>query len=163
MQIIYIHGLDSRPYPDRTDPLRAAGHQVLALHLDYRRQPDTYALLHAAAARSGAEFVIGSSLGGFLGFWLSEEAGLPCLLFNPAMQVPLQAARIPRIRAGACPARWVMLGAEDAVVDPQYSLQLFQHTYRAPQQQVELRAGLGHQIDPATYLAALRWCGLLST
>ncbi|GAB4414814.1 MAG: hypothetical protein OHK0039_22940 [Bacteroidia bacterium] len=160
MQILYIHGLDSSPNPGRMQYLEARGHQVHALHLDYRQQPDAYQILHDFACETGTQFIVGSSLGGFLGFWLAEALALPCLLFNPAMHVSLVEARIPAIER-RCPQRWVVLGEIDTVVDPQAGWVFFAApAQQGPEQYVMLRQGLGHEIDPPTYAASVRWAGL---
>jgi hypothetical protein len=59
MRILYIHGLDSAPNPDRTASLEVAGHQVFALHLDYRNQPDAYAQLRAFGEQEQVEYIVG--------------------------------------------------------------------------------------------------------
>ena len=162
MHILYIHGLDSSPNPDRIGWLEQAGHQVSALHLDYRQQPDAFAILKAYAQAQGCTYLVGSSLGGFLGFWLGETLGLPGLLFNPAMTlVTLEEARIDPATPRRAPARWVVLGAQDDTVDPRANEAFFaQPVNQAPYQRVVTCQWLGHQIDPDTFAAMARWAGL---
>ncbi|RMG70989.1 MAG: alpha/beta hydrolase [Bacteroidetes bacterium] len=162
MRILYIHGLDSSPNPDRIGWLERAGHRVFALHLDYRQQPDAFAILRGYAQANQIEFIVGSSLGGFLGFWLGEALGLPTLLFNPAMtMVRLDEARIDPNMPRRCPSRWVVLGAQDDTVDPFQNEAFFADPdNQVPYQRVVRCQWLGHQIDPDTFAAMARWAGL---
>ncbi len=161
MRILYIHGLDSRPNPERISSLEAEGHQVFALHLDYRTQKDSYKQLRTLACEREVEFFVGSSLGGLLGFWLAEELGLPCLLFNPAVAYGKELAHIEVANTLGCPQRWVVIGSEDEVVDPEISWQYFADiAEKSISQQVIWWQGLGHQIDLNTFRAAQRWAGL---
>ncbi|MEM7657410.1 MAG: YqiA/YcfP family alpha/beta fold hydrolase [Bacteroidota bacterium] len=161
MQILYIHGLDSSPNPDRMGHLERLGHTVQGLHLDYRNTPDSYEQLKSLSVKQGVQFLVGSSLGGMLAFWLGEELGIPCLCFNPAMHVTKEEANIPLSFPHTCPKRWVVLGAEDDTVDPQANWAYFQElTQEDVFQQVWMCQGLGHQIDLPTFEGAARWCGL---
>lgn len=161
MRILYIHGLDSSPNPERIAELKLRGHQVSALHIDYRRQPDVYQLLRTKALQDQTEWIIGSSLGGFIGFWLSEDLALPCLLFNPAMHVSLVEAQISPEMERNCPERWVLIGSDDEVVDPEASCLFFRNPdHQAPLQQVHVCQGMGHQIERSIFVSAVRWAGL---
>jgi uncharacterized protein len=161
MRILYIHGLDSRPNPERISSLESNGHQVYALHLDYRLERNAYARLRQLSRDKRVEFLVGSSLGGLMAFWLGEELGLPCLLYNPAVYYGRDQANIVVQQQLGCPARWVVIGDEDDVVDPEISWQYFQDI--SPQvnfQRVIRYQGLGHQIDPSTFRETQRWAGL---
>jgi uncharacterized protein len=161
MRILYIHGLDSAPHPERTQSLEDAGHQVQALHLDYRAQPDAYAILRQLARREEIDFIIGSSLGGVLSFWLAEEMGVPCLLFNPAVYLTRPEINIELEAQLGCPARWVVIGDQDEVVDPGQSWYFFQQPEQQQTWQRVVRCQwLGHQIDLATFREMQRWAGL---
>lgn len=161
MKILYIHGLDSSPNPDRMGWLEEQGHSVSALHIDYRNEPNTYQILLEKATSDEIEFIVGSSLGGRLGYWLSEELGISCLLFNPALalEIPGLDNHVPEIPG--CKSRYIVLGALDDVVDPQQTWEWLKGMERKDLiQRVGLFQHLGHQIDRQTYIDSCRWAGL---
>lgn len=161
MKILYIHGLDSSPNPDRIGYMETQGHEVVALHLDYREQPDAYRILDSFARKERIEGIVGSSLGGFLGFWLSQHLAVPCLLYNPAMWLDAVELKIPVPEEDRCPGRYVVLGDEDDTVDPDQNWQFFsQLDKKSGYQQVIRCQGLGHQIDVKTFQDTFRWAGL---
>ena len=58
MNILYIHGLNSFPHPERLEILKAKGHQTFALHLDYEKEPQTFEILkNYATANFGKPFL----------------------------------------------------------------------------------------------------------
>lgn len=158
MIIHYLHGLDSFPRPERLFILEKLGHTPVALHLDYMNLPDPYQTLKDFAITQKAEFIVGSSLGGMLGFWLAEELGLPCLLLNPAVYIAPREAKIPTEMSRKCPKRYVLLGDEDDIVDPNYTWDFFtQNRNQVPHQRIIRQQGLGHLIDEPTFEEAVRW------
>jgi len=161
MRILYIHGLDSRPNPERISALEAVGHEVIAPDIDYRTQPQTYDRLRKMAREESIGFIVGSSLGGLMGYWLSRELGHPCLLFNPALYVSREEVFIDMQQDRGCEERWVVLGDEDDVVNPDESWAILQEeAHTALRQFVIRQQGLGHQIDRDTFVAAQRWAGI---
>jgi hypothetical protein len=125
------------------------------------KQPDAFQILCDFAKQEKAEFVVGSSLGGFLGNWVANALGLPCLLFNPAMRVKLSEANIPLDTPQNCPQRHVWLGAYDPVVDPHLSWRYFGlPENQAPYQRIAMQQGLGHLIDEPTFEEVLKWAGI---
>lgn len=159
MKTLYIHGLDSFPVPEKLEILKNAGLEVVAPHLDYRAQPDTYPGLKRMAVEEKVEFLVGSSLGGYLAYWLAEDLGLPCLLFNPAMSYDdLFRKHLPEIENRLCPARFVVIGANDETADPIVNRQFFRkaddgHCY----QRVVVCDWLRHQIDFASFEEMVSW------
>lgn len=161
MKILYIHGLDSSPNPDRMGWLRKQGHTVSALHLDYRNQPDSYKLLSETIHSEQIDFIVGSSLGGRLGFWLSEEFGIACLLFNPALALEIPGLTNPMLENPECKQRHIVLGALDEVVNPHDTWEWLKKAERIGlTQRVGMFQHLGHQIDFETYVESCRWAGL---
>ena len=159
MKILYIHGLDSSPNPDRIGWLEQEGHQVEALHLDSRNEPDTYNLLRKVARQ--CEFIVGSSLGGRLGYWLAEELGLPCLLYNPALALEIPGLSENHTGPIGSPERYVVLGDLDDVVDPEETWKWLRMNDSPNGKQRVIRCQwLGHQIDQQTYIQTCRWAGL---
>jgi predicted esterase YcpF (UPF0227 family) len=98
MNTLYIHGLESSPVPGKIEIMQKLGLEVTALHLDYFLKPDSFEILKNEAIKNYVEFIIGSSYGGFLGYWLAEDLGLPCLLFNPAMAYKTEFVTFPELR-----------------------------------------------------------------
>ena len=85
MRTLYLHGLDSHPTPEKNEIMKNAGLELTALHISYREKLGVYETMKDTAIRKKIEFIIGSSLGGYIGNLLAEDLGIPCLLFNPAM------------------------------------------------------------------------------
>jgi hypothetical protein len=159
MKTLYIHGLDSFPVPQKMGILSYAGLAVEALHMNYRTDKDIYITLRNYSLDKEIAFVVGSSLGGFLGYWLAEDLGLPCLLFNPAMSFrTILEPHLPAILHRRCPARYVVIGAHDDVVDPKASLQFFRdNARRGCRQHVVVCEWLNHQIDFGTFEEMVYW------
>lgn len=159
MKTLYIHGLDSFPVPEKIKIMEEAGLSVISMHLDYRRQPDAYEILKIEAMEKNTAVLVGSSLGGMLAFWLAEDLGLPCLLFNPAMDIGKDVdLKIPEITKRECPMRYVVLGEYDDSVDPANNLRLFKKWERDDLDQKVLSCHwLGHQIDFDTFGGMVGW------
>ncbi|MCF8234270.1 MAG: hypothetical protein K9G67_04995 [Bacteroidales bacterium] len=159
MKTFYIHGLDSFPVPEKIKIMEEVGLSVISMHLDYRRQPDAYEILKIEAMEKNAAVLIGSSLGGSLAYWLAEDLGLPCLLFNPAMDIDKDVGlKIPKITKRECPMRFVVLGESDDSVDPLKNLSYFRERERDGLDQKVLTCHwLGHQIDFDTFGGMVSW------
>lgn len=159
LKTLYIHGLDSHPVPGKIEIMRKSGLDVTALHIDYRKRDDAYVLLRKEAEKKAVQFIVGSSLGGFLGNWLAEELALPCLLFNPAMNFQsIMNLDLPPLGELRCPMRLIVLGANDDSVDPVKNLEYFKNNKREGLTQKILSCHwLGHQIDFETFEVMIAW------
>lgn len=161
MKVLYIHGLDSNPTPQKIEMIAQKGHEVFALHLNYRTEKDAYHILKKYASENQVEFIVGSSLGGFLGFYLAEELGIGCLLFNPAMAINIVEAKISADFQRKCPKRYIILGDKDEVVNPNLNWGFFQKSEnQAPHQRVIRCQWLAHQIDFVSFNEFLSFAGL---
>lgn len=81
---LYIHGLDGFLSEDKKNILSEYS-QIVAPILDFRVNNKTYSDLKQMLMEYEIETIIGTSMGGFIGYHLSLHANLPALLFNPAM------------------------------------------------------------------------------
>jgi hypothetical protein len=159
LKTLYIHGLDSHPVPEKLEILKNSGLDVVALHIDYRKDKGVYEKLKSTIQSEMVEFIVGSSMGGVIGYWLAEDLGLPCLLFNPAMSYLGELKpHMPAIDHHTCPARFVVIGAHDKSVDPQGNIIFFRNIERADCfQRVIVCEWLTHQIDFNTFEEMVGW------
>ena len=147
---LYIHGLDSSPKAEKLACIQKHS-QTKALHLDYRNTPDAFDVLSNLIEKEGVTHIVGSSFGGFLGFWLAEKYGLPCLLFNPAIGMKTIEMKHEQ-HFGNCPQRLVIIGQKDNVVLPETTLRfLDSHPSSNRTQRIVLCNNLEHQIDLSTF------------
>lgn len=152
IKAVYIHGLDSKAKPEKIKIMEQAGFDIFSLNLNYREDKKVYTKLKNLISDKEAEFVIGSSFGGMLGYWLSEELGMPALLFNPAVVFQSVQVDLPVIDKYNCPMRIVVLGEQDDVVDPVKNKQFFQERERKGLKQKVLSCSwLGHSVDFQTF------------
>ncbi len=159
MKTLYIHGLDSKPNVDKIDIMEKAGLDTFALHLDYRFQENAYEILKNEAIDKGIEFIVGSSLGGYFGYWLSEDLGLPCLLLNPAMTIDRSLnGVIPHLDDLKCRQRYVVIGSMDEVISPRGNLEFFKTAnHDSVRQRVISCEWLPHVIDLHSFAIFIDW------
>ncbi len=158
MKTLYIHGLDSHPLPEKLEILTQHGLDVVALHIDYRTETSVYKTLKRYAIDENVEFIVGSSLGGYLAYWLGEDLGLPVLLFNPAMNYVELDEYMPDITNRLCPARFVVIGAFDETIDPEENIDWFRNIDDGEcYQRVVVCDWLEHQIDFITFEEMTTW------
>lgn len=155
--ILYIHGLDSEPNLKKLDIIRQFGHQPHALHLDYRKDRFAYAKLKKEAKDKKVDFIIGSSLGGYYGYWLGHDLHINQLLFNPAM--PFRSVQVQTLDIDENPTikSWVVLGVNDEIIPPNLNVSFFKS-----RDSIRLIScqWLGHRIDETTFEEMIRWTGL---
>lgn len=158
MKILYIHGLNSFPHPERLTILRRRGHETYALHLDYEKESKTFEILKKYALEHEVNFIIGSSAGGYIGYWLGQELNIPQLLFNPAVglravknDVGYEIEENPNLKS------WVAIGKADKTVLPKGTLKFFKEKKNV---RVIICQWLAHQIDLQTFEECVAWSGL---
>lgn len=155
---LYIHGLDSSPVQEKVSIMEQAGLIVSALHINYRQNTKAYYELKQQIQEKNIEFIIGSSLGGMLAYYLGEEFGIPVLLFNPAMVYQSVKLDIPKIFVLKCPFRLVVLGEKDDVINPEKNKIFFKTKERKNlKQKVISCSWLGHSIDFQTFDEMVFW------
>jgi predicted esterase YcpF (UPF0227 family) len=78
--ILYLHGLEGKLSEEKRNVLLQFGY-VSTPDIDYRKPK---ILLNLVEICKTADIIIGSSMGGYTGYFLSLIFDKPCLLFNPA-------------------------------------------------------------------------------
>ena len=155
MNILYIHGLDSSPKPEKIGVLKQYG-RVVGLHLDYKKEENPFKLLNDTILNENISHIVGSSLGGFLGFWLGEKNSLPCLLFNPALgmrSIDLQVER----NYNKCPKRLIVLGEQDDVVLPYHTIEFLRpFSRKKTQQEIIIDSTMEHRISDENFVKYVR-------
>lgn len=120
-KLLYLHGLNSCLHEDRREALQNYEIEILAPPINYEETSD---LLDVFVKKyNSIDFIVGSSAGGLLGFYLSGILQIPAILFNPALPFAKNYIDLP-----ALPPRekflQVVIGAQDEVVSSQESFKI---------------------------------------
>lgn len=156
LKILYVHGLDSAPRQDKSDILRRLGAEVHALHIDYRENPDAYWILYSYIVKEGINFLVGSSYGGMLSYYLAGDLNIPALLFNPALHSVSLEPELPKQLKHPQANIFVVLGANDKTIPPQKSLKFFK-AHQIKNTRIITCEWLAHQIDLITFQEMCQW------
>lgn len=118
--LLSLHGLHAKPHPQKVDALTRLGWRVLAPHIDYQ-QPGVWQRLMDTLDSDEGElaWVVGSSMGGYVGEAIARLKGVPMLSFNPALPYrtnidPLLPPDLPPLTE----PHHIVLGMQDDVIDP---------------------------------------------
>ena len=117
MNILYLHGLESK-LSERKRAVVSKYGTVTAPDLDYHNDPDAVLNLIANYKNSKFDVVMGSSMGGFAGYHISNAFSLPALLFNPALVKRSVPQNIPETKIPDSGFRQIVLGGQDTIVNP---------------------------------------------
>ena len=120
MNILYLHGLDSILNDQKRAVLEAHGN-VLAPEIDYREDRNKMQRLISELIDQNIEVVIGSSMGGFMGYHLADAFQVPALVFNPALAY----SSVPQdivLNDQSSNLKQIVLGAHDETVNPTTTL-----------------------------------------
>lgn len=118
-KILYLHGLDSCAPEDKMRAIIKAHNTafVVSPHIDYRLSPDCiFDELFKLAESIKPDLIIGSSMGGRVGYYIAKKLGCDVILFNPAIcetSLPLKIDKTgdKKIKGSA------VLGILDDVID----------------------------------------------
>ena len=146
MNILYLHGLDSKLSPEKREILEKFG-KVYAPDLDYYKNSNVINTILKFYPGVEINTVIGSSMGGFAGYHVANALFCPALLFNPALKKRSVPQEIP-----AQPDSWnnlkqIVIGQRDEVVSPKDTLSFLSEEFNpVTKLYVLLVPGLGHRI-----------------
>jgi len=146
MKILYIHGLNGSLSPEKRALLEPYG-EVFAPAIDYLSDTHAIASISTAFKAMGINIVIGSSMGGFTGYYVSNIMQCPALLFNPALAKRSVPQNIPEIKNNSSRLKQIVLGTQDDVVNPKQTLKFLSETLiDHPEYKIHIHSHLAHRI-----------------
>lgn len=84
MTILYLHGLESKLSTEKENILKEFGNSIVP-DMDYYSNPKMFNYLYETYCNTKIDCIIGSSMGGFMGYYLAMAFNCKALLFNPAL------------------------------------------------------------------------------
>ena len=118
MNILYLHGLMSSHTSSKIDWLRLE-HTVHSPHLKYKEESQLiFSNMDQLCNTHEIDLIIGSSMGGYLGFHLANKFHIPSLLFNPSIAPNDIVKPEVEVVSNLNILHTVVLGVKDDVVIP---------------------------------------------
>jgi predicted esterase YcpF (UPF0227 family) len=148
MNILFLHGLESKLSPEKRAILEKYGN-VIAPDLDYKSNPNMIQHLYDTYQTQDINAIIGSSMGGFAAYHLSNSLGVCALLYNPALP---HRNDIEQIIPATLPVSnsafiRIVLGAQDPIIKAKDNLNyLAQHSNPTTDYDITIKKELAHQI-----------------
>jgi len=144
-KILYLHGLESSNVGDKVDFLKERAN-VLAPKIDYEDDNIEEQLLYMVESFQ-PDFIIGSSMGGFVGYMLANRYGIKNLLFNPAIHdrsLEPELYSLPYDFHNYDMEFNIVFGKNDDVIDPEVSKEILDRwEVRVNFDEVDM----GHRVD----------------
>lgn len=128
MNILYIHGLDSKLSAEKKAVLEKYG-KVYAPDLDYYTDTNAIKTILEYYPEVEINTVIGSSMGGFAGYHVANALNRPALLFNPALVKRSVPQNIPEDLNSYNNLKQIVLGQQDDVVNPADTLKFLSENF----------------------------------
>ncbi|MFC2130229.1 YqiA/YcfP family alpha/beta fold hydrolase [Bacteroidota bacterium] len=154
-KILYLHGLDSYPKPDKVNIFKTKG-EVVAPKLNYYAFQNDITLFNELANSIKLEkitHIVGSSFGGYMGFYLSEYCKIPAILFNPA--IAHTSIEVPVINDFNNSSKNLILGIHDDVVNPANTIKFINENHYSNSRIV--KENFGHQVPLNIFSLALNY------
>lgn len=125
MKILYLHGLESKLSAEKRLILEEFG-EVVAPDLDYYAYENCIEWVFEKYKNESFDVIIGSSMGGFAGFYLSQMVQKPAFLFNPALKERSVLQEIPNVDFVKTKIT-ILLGVKDEVVPNEKTLDFLEN------------------------------------
>jgi esterase/lipase len=159
MKAIYIHGLHSEINLDKIKILEEAGLEVIAPEIDYEKeQGAVYPRIKSLMIEESIDVLIGSSMGGFMAYWLARDLNKAALLYNPALHFESMKPFIPQLESNYYPPLFVCSGEKDETVPSKHLRAYLDKEHRDNSNLRIISASwLAHQIDLQTFRGMTAW------
>jgi predicted esterase YcpF (UPF0227 family) len=148
MNILYIHGLESKLSDEKRAILETYG-TVFAPDLKYKSNPNVIQNLYDEFKNKDINAVIGSSMGGFVGFHLANSLSICALLYNPALPYRNSVEQIIPSSLPTNPSLLmrIVLGGQDDIIKAKDNLAfLAQNCNPKTDYTISIKYDLAHQI-----------------
>lgn len=149
-KILYLNGYQSKLIAPKQEILEKHG-VLIAPFVDHHQENDIYLKYEKLVKEKNINLIIGSSMGGALGFLLSSNFNLPALLFNPALPY-YEVDFNPKKQISAY--QKCILGKLDSVINPNNSL-TYLNSLELPTMKIEILPELKHQIPVSVFNAEI--------
>lgn len=147
---LYIHGLDGF-LSDEKHTILSKHTNVVVSRMDYRANPKAYYDLLTIAYKEKVDIIIGTSMGGCMGYHLSLHLGLPALLFNPALPFRSVGIDLPAMDKARDIYLRVVIGGQDDIIDPIQNVSWLA-TNEKGEMDIRWRNTLGHRIPTDVFV-----------
>lgn len=146
MNILYIHGLDSKLSSEKRAILEKFG-SVYAPDLDFYTNDKAIETVLDYYPGLALDVVMGSSMGGFAGYYVANVLNKPAFLFNPALEKRTVEQKIPVHAERNNRFKHIVIGQVDSVVEPKDTLNFLMRNFN-PETDLHLHLvpKLGHNI-----------------
>ncbi|WP_283643101.1 YqiA/YcfP family alpha/beta fold hydrolase [Croceibacter atlanticus] len=146
MNILYLHGLDSSLSEEKLKILKPYGN-IFYPPLKYRENPNCVDYILKLYKDLKFDAVIGSSMGGFIGFHISNKLNIPALLFNPALAYRSVQQDTEFFISSTPNFKYLVLGVNDDVIRPISTLDFISHQLETTTSfNLKIRQELEHRI-----------------
>lgn len=148
MNILFLHGLESKLSDEKRVILEKYGN-VIAPELDYKSNPNMIQHLYDAYQTQDINAIIGSSMGGFSGYYLANSLSICALLFNPALPYRNTIEQIVPINIPINQSLFmrIVLGGQDIIIKAKDNLAFFaQNVAAKTDYAIMIKSDLAHQI-----------------
>ncbi|RZL41903.1 MAG: hypothetical protein EOP00_24110 [Pedobacter sp.] len=152
MNILYLHGLESKLSEVKREILLPFG-TVFAPDLDYKNNAEIFDWILNSYKNQTFNCIIGSSMGGFMGYHIAMHLNIPALLLNPALPIRSLNQNVPQSIVVKDYQRFsFVLGSQDETVPAVSNLKFFaENLVPTMQYSIKIRPDLAHQIPLETF------------
>jgi hypothetical protein len=145
MNILYLHGLNSKLNDEKRDILEKYG-KVFAPDIDYTLKHVQPELILESLKGTAINVIIGSSMGALNSYIISDIIGRPSLLFNPPLAKYIDNNQIRAHYLKGNAFKQIVLGGVDDTVDPKETLYFLANHIQKEELDIHIDPRLGHRI-----------------
>ena len=150
MNVLYLHGLESKPTGPKMKYLKDRFENYYAPEIDYEN-PEAFEEILDLCIAEEFDMIIGSSMGGYFAHAIGTTLGTPVIMFNPALHSrsfnPYGVVCGQKPIDGVC-----VLGMNDDVIDPLTTVKMLEN---APKLAIMPIEGMGHRTPFTEFITVI--------